>query len=825
MKWVLLGSVTMLINAIGLSQEAMAQVVPDSTLGTQVTLNGTAFEINNGTRSGNNLFHSFSQFSIPTNGSAIFNNAADVQNIFSRVTGSQVSNIDGLLKTQGSANLFLMNPNGIVFGPNAQLQLGASFLGTTASGIKFGDGFEFNTVNATPPLLSVNLPIGLQMGSNPGSIQVNGTGHSLVSPMTTSTPYFPTGPTGGLSVQPGKTLALVGGPINLTGGGLTAEQGRIEIGSLGSMETIALEMSSPRWAFNYATTQRFSDITLSNRSIVDVSGAGAGSIQVQGQRVSLTDGSVLFVQNRGIAPAGNIQIRADSLDVVGGFAPTNIRSSIINETLAGNSGNIAVTARQINLINGGSVFSRSFGIGSSGNIDIKASESFRITGFLKENPELTSAIGTVSFSPLETGRSGNVTVSTSLLSLEKGGLITATTFGNAAAGNLNITADRIEITERNPNFFPSTISSSTFGQGSAGNIIINTRSLFLKDEGSINTASYSNGDAGSLVIKASESIEVGRQGNISSGVAPNSPAVIEALNLPLRPRGNAGSISIEAPIVKVRDQGLIIVSNTGLGNSGKVNITATQIRLDQQAQITAATLLGEGGNVILQSQSLILREGSGITATAGGTGNGGNITINSPIIVGLENSDIIANAVRGNGGEIKITTQNLFGLAYRPKLTSDNDITASSEFGISGNVRVNTIGINPTNALNALPSEVADSSRQIADRCDNAKGGRFIITGRGGMSQEPMRKRTSDRSWYDLRPLSTSPQRLKITAIPSTLQPLTESVPRTIVSESPMKQLVEASTIEVNATGAIALVASQSIRPNPSNCSGSMTTP
>jgi filamentous hemagglutinin family protein len=111
MKRVLLGAVVMLVGPVAIGDRAMAQVVPDKTLGTQVTQTGTGFEINNGTRSGNNLFHSFSQFSVPTGGSAIFNNATDVQNIFSRVTGSQLSNIDGTLKTQGGVNLFLMNPN------------------------------------------------------------------------------------------------------------------------------------------------------------------------------------------------------------------------------------------------------------------------------------------------------------------------------------------------------------------------------------------------------------------------------------------------------------------------------------------------------------------------------------------------------------------------------------------------------------------------------------------------------------------------------------------------------------------------------------------
>ncbi|MBR8834575.1 MAG: S-layer family protein [Stigonema ocellatum SAG 48.90 = DSM 106950] len=937
----------------------MAQVTSDGTTNTVVKLNGNNFTILNGIEKGKNLFHSFSNFSVPTGGAATFDlsNTPNITTIFSRVTGGNVSNINGLIQTFNSNNpvsLFLMNPQGIVFGQNAALNIGGSFVGTTANSIKFSDGVEFSAVNSgTPPLLTMSVPIGLQLGSSASPIQVQGQGNDGIVPTKNL----------GIVASPGQTIALVGGDITFTGGVITAPRGRIEVGAVGS-GTVNLTQTPAGWQFDYTQVQDFRSINFTERSslwnpypvgnpaggiqvvgrdirldqsqiaaatvgngqggnitvnatgslflggvnpngqasspawIVNQVAPGAtgkgGDVNIQAQALTLQDGAAIETLSLGSGVAGNVKVLADTIaardEVVlqSPLAPFgNSRSRIASETYTsgaggditvvaqkltlensafvgtilypgatgrggnvsvdvadqidasgigpisftgsgieayalgiGNGGNISVSTGTLNLTDGATILTYASpiegvpnsGIGSAGNVTVVARQSINLVGESSIKPALDlTYIGSLTHA---FGNSGNLTVTTPILSLKDGASLGTTTLpvmdgdypnnlGDSGNVTLNV-SDRLTVSGINKfTQGASFLGTGTYSDGKAGDVTIHTNQLFVTNGGAITNITAANGNAGALTIQANNILVEGQ--NISpSAISASAPILNEttreSYNLPDIPTGNTGVLNINTHQLTVRNGGNISVTHQGTGNAGELFIQSDKVWLDT-GEINAATASGKGGNISLAlANALVSRHGSKITTSAGGSGNGGNITINAPVIVGSENSDIIANAVQGNGGNINITTQGIFGLQYRPHLTDDSDITASSQFGVNGTVDIHNFGVDPNSGLVELPANVTDQSQQIATGCSHDSGSSFVATGRGGIPHNPTQQVMSDRTWSDIRNLSAYRKTQKVQA----QMPTSPEV------------LVEATNWHRNPDGKIELVAAQPAHVQPS---------
>ncbi|MEH2208554.1 MAG: S-layer family protein [Nostoc sp.] len=793
--------------ASGMLLPAIAQVTSDGTTNTTVTQSVNNYTILNGIEKGSNLFHSFSNFSVPTGGSATFDlvNIPNITTIFSRVTGGNISNIDGLIRTVNSNNpvsLFLINPAGIVFGQNARLDIGGSFIGTTANSIKFVDEVEFSATNITAqPLLTMNVPIGLQMGQNSAPIQVAGTGHNLAiipTPIDAFPPFTRAINPGALTVQTQRTLALVGGGISLDGAHLVAQQGQIDLGSVGT-GLVKLSSNSSGYALDYSSVSDLQDIQLSHKSALDASGStSSGGISLTGNNIRLTDGSVGIVQN--LASSGSLQgssinVRASGLlEFAGTTTDGKVRSQLITETTnSGMSGEIRVATKDLIFREGGQIVTRTFGVGGSGNVKINASESLQAIGSAPLNRRFLSGIF-VSVNGGSSGNAGDLNISTTKFTASGGAIISTASFSTGMGGDLTLNADSVDIQGVDPVFKgASDLRVGSFSGGNGGNLTINARTVTVREGGRLNGTTVGKGSAGTMVINASESVDV--NGGLISSSATSAESRTLLNGFTSDPTGNAGSISIFTDRLTVRSQGKVTVQNNGPTNGGRLRIDAGSVFLNNEGLLSASTKLGEGGDISLQARDvLLLRHGTKISAQAEGTGNGGNIRLNAPVILGLENSDIIASAIKGRGGNIQITTQGIFGLEYRDRLTPENDITASSEFGINGTVDINNFGIDLTSSLVELPINLVDSSQQIATGCSNNTGSSFVATGRGGVPQNPNQQVWSDRTWSDVRDISAF---RKTQALQVQIPPSSET-------------LVQATSWHRNSQGKIELIADKS---------------
>ena len=759
-----LNVVGFLMLGLGCSYPALAQVTADSTAGTTVS-NSSSYTVMGGTQQLDTLFHSFSEFS-PGADNVLFELDTATQNgvrwVIGRVTGSNSSLVDGELKLTGgnSPDLFLINPNGITFGANASLSLPGSLIVSTAESVLFDGNLQFSTSETTFPLLTFSTPVGLQMGSRSSAINIQGSGHQLN--VRGFTPIDRSSNPTGLQIASGNTLALVGNEINASGGVLTTNfGGHLELGSV-STGKISLD-ASRGWLGDYSGVSQFGDITLTHQSLLDASGAN-GSIQLYGRDISLLDGSFAMIQNLGTQPSNGITIQAAESLRVEGTTPNNVLASFVGIDSLGSGavGDITLSAAHLSLQDGGKIQSQTFSATSGSNIIVNTTGVAEIDGYPAGSPQFPSAVASFSYG---NGDTGNIRFTADDLSLTHSGIINSANFGSGGGGEIEVNiTDLLAISGVNPIVLtPSAIGSVSVGSGSASDITVNTARLRLSSSGFLGSGTLSSGTAGNVTVNASESINI--QGRADNTILPNriasaaeilDAATQAAYGLPAIPSGDSGNVTINTPFLRIADQGSVTARNDGPGTAGNVEINADAIVLNNAASITAVAASGEGGNIVLQGDALVMRNDSLISATAGGTGNGGNITIGVKAIAGTGNSDIVANAVQGNGGNIDITAQGIFGLLFRDQLTPDSDITASSEFGVNGTVEIKDFDAAPNAGLVELPTNFVNASSQVARSCADTSGNSFVLSGRGGLPQNPAEVIGSDSVWVDLRDFSNT---------------------------------------------------------------------
>ncbi|MEH2057454.1 MAG: S-layer family protein [Nostoc sp.] len=733
---------------------ANAQITSDGTLNTTISQTGNNFSITNGSAAGSNLFHSFQQFSVPTGGSATFNliNTPNISTIFSRVTGGSVSNIDGLIRTLNSTNpvnLFLLNPSGIIFGPNASLNIGGSFIATTANSVVFADGFKFNATNTTSPLLTISVPVGLQLGQMPGSIQVQGKGNDGIVPTSNL----------GIVATPGQTIALVGGDVNFDGGVITAPIGRIEVGAVGA-GTVSLTPSPAGWQLGYAQAQELRDISFTNRSSLwnpDPIGNSTGGIQVVGRDITLNQ-SQIAAATTGSRQGGSITVNAARSLWLGGVnanaqAPSAWIVNQVAQKATGNGGAVNIQAGQLTLQDGAAIETLSLGAGAAGKVEVRA-DTITASGTIPLKSPLAptgSSSSRISSETYASGAGGDITVGARQVTLKESGGILTTVFPGATGrgGNVfvNVAEDITAIGASRISFSASGIGAYTSWVGNGGNIDVSTGTLHLLDGGEIFAASVriagipgtGAGNAGDLTVVARQAIDM-------VGAYPISPTVISGIGNFTTGSGNGGNVSVTTPKLTL-EAGAILSTSTlpvfgifgdakqsnNLGNGGNVTVNvADRLSITGINQFTKApTVLGSNtlgngaaGDVKIKTNHLLIQDGASISTITQSTGNGGTLTVQANDIL-IEGKNILPSAIAASAPITDKTTRQFYGLPDAPtgnagKLSiTTNSLTVRDH----GYVNLANSGTGNAGELSIQANEVSLDNGRIQATTASGQGG------------------------------------------------------------------------------------------------------
>jgi filamentous hemagglutinin family protein len=709
--------------------DVQAQVTPDESLGEEssvvtpdVEVKGqTADRIDGGEIRDRNLFHSFSEFNVGESQSVYFANPDNIDQIFARVTGGDPSDILGTLGVDGAADLLLLNPNGIIFGENSSLDVEGSFFGTTAESVVFEDDTEFSATKPQSPLLTVGVPLGLQVGSNPGSILVR-------SP---------------LAVPNGQNLSFLGGNLQFRGVGtkdvdgskdpediITAPGGKIELGGLSTSGIVTIEENG-NLSFPEAIAK--ADISFNNLEI-DVSAGGGGDIRVNARNLELFNSGLTAGIDAAVklasGQAGDIIINAtdktllnssnDSTSKIGnatgdssGF--TNIQKSAIINT-QGNAGNIEITTGSLEAKGSFSIGSVTNGAGNAGNVRITATEAVNLLATAEITSENNGGGLVVSFvGPEGTGDGANIEIDTPTLALSKSFLAT-TTSGAGDAGNITINAiDTVSIDQA------SQIQAATLSSGNAGDIIITAPqgnisldgqetivTTFISSRQEINFPGFSGsfvgtGKGGDITVQARNfsatngaTVSTATQGEVTAEGLANAGNlkldIADSLTVSnnsqfstlTRGAGNAGNLTINTQKLTVTQGAFIVADAFSSGDGGNVAIEADDIKLTGNLEenlpsaISAVTRSsGDSGTIDISTNNLVIKDLSLVTTGSLGDGKASKIFAQVRDSLEIDNGGISSRSDRSSGGEIDISADSI-------RLTGNSNILTNVNSGVGG---------------------------------------------------------------------------------------------------------------------------------------------
>lgn len=751
----------------------ITQTTGAGDLGTTVLpKSGNVVGITNGTLVGNNLFHSFAQFSVGTGDIAQFQTTTltpnpGLGNILGRVTGGNPSSIFGTIDSATyfpTANFFLLNPNGIILGPNASLNVGGSVTFTTANYLRLADtGIFYANPASTSVLTSAPVAAFGFIGTNPAAISVQGS--------------F-------LSVQPGQSVSLVGGNhgfsytdpdtgaiasvpggVTITGGGLSASSGQINLVSVASAGEVSAADFLPQ------SGMTMGNVYLSQGATLDVSGDLGGTVRIRGGQFEM-DQAYIYA---GTGDADSAAI-AVSLNVTGDAKIKNQSAIDVSGFGGGRTGDIEIRANNLYLQDGSYIANQGFGSAPSGNISLTIADSLTL--------EKMDPFGNGSF--IQTinsgaGTGGGITMNAAHVSVADHGFILTQAGGQAPAGDITMNVG--DLTLGDP-VLGTSGSIQTLGtdNASSGNIRITaTNSISLIGQGDFNTRIINQnsgpGGTGSITIATgtlaltngaqllSETVSIpgsaSAPGSKVSITATDSVTVSGGSSIDLTNNASGtssvGSLDITAQkTIVVADLGLINTSTIGHGDAGAINLMAQNISLVGGGQINSLTQgsaatgqggaisivatenlslsgsainsfgqltptaihtsslfgsRGQGGNLsITAGQSVNLSDSASISASSTGTGNAGNININAGQQLMLQNSSITTQASQSSGGNIGIRAVDQVRLVNSKISTS-----VLGGAGGGGNITID-------------PNTVVLQNSQILAQAVQGAGGNITIT-------------------------------------------------------------------------------------------------